>query len=159
VTTLTDKKPELAIGPSSLASPACGRSATSPWDRAWDWLALPTHYRAVRRLRSAIENRDSDGLGRLLAAGVAVVVEAGDPQPGTRRVVVGAYEASALLLHGMGARAGVSLDVRSINGQAGLLLTDRGHTTAAIAVDFTGRRITMVWIRLHPHVLRHWNRV
>ena len=59
----------------------------------------------------------------------------------------------------LGAHAGLRLDIRSVAGQAGLLLTDRGHSAAVIAVDFTGRRVSLVWIRLDPYVLRHWNRV
>jgi hypothetical protein len=158
VTTLPDARLVRAIRPSQPTPPG-GANPVTLWDRAWDWLSRPTHYRAVGHFRSALESRDTDGLGRLLAPDVAVVVEAGDFEETDRRVVVGAYEAGALLLHGMGARPDRSLDVRSVNGQAGLLLTDRGRTAAAIAVDFTGGRITMVWIRLRPLVLRHWNRV
>jgi hypothetical protein len=159
VTTLTDEKPVLPGGPSRPATPAAGTRPATLWDRAWEWLSRPTHYRAMRQLRFAIERQDSAPLELLLDPGVAVVIEGGDPQRLRDLVVVGAHDASALLMHGLRAHDGLRIDIRSVNGQAGLMLTDRGHAAAAIAVDFTGKRITMVWIRLHPYVLRHWNRV
>jgi hypothetical protein len=159
VTTLTDRKPDLAIGSSPQAASAAGGRSTTLWGRIWDWLSRPTRHRAIRLFRSAIQTGDAGQLGRLLDTRVAVVVEAGDQGRLDRKVVVGAYEASALLLHGMGGRTGVSIDIRSINGQAGFMVRDRGRAAAAVAVDFTGRRVTLVWIRLRPYVLRHWNRV
>lgn len=130
-----------------------------PWCRIWEWLSRPTHYRAVTRFRSAVEQGDSGILEELLHPEVAVVTEAGSSEHPARRVVVGTYDAIPLLIHGMSTKAGSSNDVRSVNGQAGIILTDRGTTTATMAVDFTGNRITMVWIRLHPYELRHWNHV
>jgi hypothetical protein len=129
------------------------------WERAWEWLSRPAHYRSVNQLRVAIENRDVASLGGLLDPDVAVVVDSGDPAGAGRRVVLGTDDASALLVHGMGAHNGLTIDVRSVNGQAGIVLTDRGRPAAAIAVDFTAQCITVVWIRLNPHLLRHWNRV
>ena len=155
----TEKTPAPRVGPSRPGTPGFGTSPATVWDRAWEWLSRPTHYRAMGQLRGAIERRDYGLLEPLLDPGVAVVIEGGDPERLGDLVIVGTHDASALLVHGLAAHDGLRVDVRSVNGQAGLMLTDRGHTAAAIAVDFTGRRITMLWIRLHPHVLRHWNRV
>jgi hypothetical protein len=141
------------------AHPGSGIAPAAHWRRFWEWLARPTHYRAVTRFRSAIEGGDSTILTRLLHPEVGVVIEAGSPDHPTRRGVVGAYDAIPLLVHSMGRQNGMSIDVRSVNGQAGIILTVRDRTTATMAVDFTGSRITMVWIRLHPYELRHWNRV
>lgn len=159
MTSLTDKTPALTIGASRPEARTAGTTPATAWERAWEWLWRPGHYRAMRQLRGAIERRDDDLLGELLDPDVAVVVEGGDPALLGELVVVGAHDASALLMHGLGAHDGLRIAVRSVNGQAGLMLTDRGQTAAAIAVDFTGKRVTLMWIRLHPHVLRHWNRV
>jgi hypothetical protein len=159
VTTSTGRGPALPSGPAPLTSPTAGRSPARPWNLAWEWVTRPTHYRGVRALRFAIATGNSGLLEPLLDPAIAVVIEGGDHDQLDRRVVVGRHDASALLMHGLGAHAGLRIDIRSVAGQAGLMLADRGHAAAAIAVDFTGRRITMVWIRLHPYVLRHWNRV
>ena len=141
------------------ANPTSSAEGAGRWRRIWEWLSRPTHYRAVTRFRSAIEERDSTILEELLHPEVAVVTEAGSPEHPARRVVVGTYDAIPLLMHGMSTKNGLSIDVRSVNGQAGIILKGRGTTTATMAVDFTGNRITTVWIRLHPYELRHWNHV
>jgi hypothetical protein len=104
---------------------------------AWEWLARPTHYRAVRKFRVAAQRGDAERLTSLLEPGIAVVVDAGQGDAHPIRVVA----------------------ERSVNGQAGLMVSDGTETSAAITVDFTGRRISVVWIRLHPTTLRHWNMV
>jgi hypothetical protein len=55
------------------------RPSDTPWERAWEWLSRPAHYRSVNQLRVAIENRDVESLGGLLDPEVAVVVDSGDP--------------------------------------------------------------------------------
>ncbi|HEU4797664.1 MAG TPA: hypothetical protein VFT63_01980, partial [bacterium] len=119
----------------------------------------PTHYRAVRDFRIAAESGDAERLASLLDPGVAVVVDSGETQPPTIRAVGGICDAIALLLHGMAAQPGLALAERSINGQAGLTLSRGDEVTAAMNVDFTGRLISMVWIRLRPEMVRHWNKV
>jgi hypothetical protein len=144
---------------SRQVAPASGSDRVRPWRRVWDWVARPLRYGAVTRFRSALDAGDAALLAELLHPDVSVVTESGDPEHPTRRVVVGTYDAVPLLVHGLGRQNGLSIDVRSVNGQAGIILTDRGRSTATMAVDFTGNRITMLWLRLQPYQLRHWNRV
>lgn len=136
-----------------------GADAASPWAAVWKWLARPTHYRAVRNFRIATERRDAAQLVSLLDPGVSVVVDSGETDPQTIRVVSGAYDAIPLLIHGLGAQPGLKVAERSINGQAGLTLSRGGEITAAMTVDFTGRLISLVWIQLQPEMMRHWNKV
>jgi hypothetical protein len=126
---------------------------------AWEWLARPTHYRAVRKFRVAAQRGDAERLTSLLEPGIAVVVDAGQGDAHPIRVVSGTHDAVALLSHGMAEQPGRVVAERSVNGQAGLMVSDGTETSAAITVDFTGRRISVVWIRLHPTTLRHWNMV
>jgi hypothetical protein len=124
-----------------------------------DWMHRPLHHRAVHAFRRAAENGDTERLAAMLDPGVAVVVDAGDRDQPMLRVVRGASEAIALLLHGMAAKPELVIDERSVNAQAGLMLSRGGETIAAMTVDFTRGLISMVWIRLRPVKLRHWNEV
>ncbi|KQP01895.1 hypothetical protein [Leifsonia sp. Leaf264] len=129
------------------------------WPTMWEWLARPMHYRAVRRFRLAAEHADAADLAALLDPGITVVVDSGETTPPTIRVVRGTDDAVALLRHGMRSRDGLVIVERSVNGQAGLVLSRDGTATAAMTVDFAGELISMVWIRLHPETQRHWNTV
>jgi hypothetical protein len=130
-----------------------------PLTAAWDWLARPTHYRAVHKFRVAAQSGDAVQLAPLLHRRSAVVVDAGGAEQPEVLVVRGAYDSIALLLHGMAEQPGLVIDERSVNGQAGLMLNRGDEVIAAITVDFTGRFISTVWIRLHPQPLKHWNHV
>jgi hypothetical protein len=132
---------------------------STAWTVVWDWLVRPMRYKAVHDFRVAAQSRDAARLASLLHDRSAVVVDAGDPEHAAIRVVHGAYEAIALLLHGMAARPGLLIEERSVNGQAGLMLRRDDELIAAITVDFTGGLISTVWVRLHPQRLRHWNHV
>ena len=125
----------------------------------WEWLARPLHYRAVRHLHVAAEMRDRDRLRMLLAPNVSVVVDSGRGGPSGIRVVQGFDDASVVLEHGFARTADVLVDPRSVNSQAGLIITRGGSPIASIAVDFTGRLISMIWVRLEPAGRRHWNTV
>lgn len=119
----------------------------------------PLHHRAVHKFRDAAENGHADRLVSLLDPDVAVVVDRGDREDAAIRVVRGAYEATALLIHGMAAKPDVVIEERAVNAQAGLMLNRGNRTIAAMTVDFTGGLISVVWIRLRPQQLRHWNEV
>jgi RNA polymerase sigma-70 factor (ECF subfamily) len=117
------------------------------------------HFRAVRELWRAAESGDEQRLSEILDPKVAIVVESQDVRASGARVTYGVKDATTLLVHGMGARAGLAITPRSVNGQAGLLLTRDGEAAALVTVDFNGPMVSVVWIRLHPEVLRHGNRV
>ena len=126
---------------------------------AWEWLARPVHYRAVRLLRVAAETGDRERLRAMLAPTVSVVVDSGRGDASGVRVIHGIEDASVLLEHGFAHVEDVSVDERSVNGQAGLIVSRAGAPIASVAVDFTGRWISMVWVRLDPVGRRHWNSV
>ncbi|MFB2600178.1 hypothetical protein ACEXQE_20505 [Herbiconiux sp. P17] len=120
------------------------------WQSVWEWVARPSHFKAVHTFRVAAQSGDDAQLGALLDPEVAVVVEAGEEAHPTIKVVKGAYEAVALLRHGMAARPGLVVAERTVGSQAGLVLSRAGETTAAMTIDFTGRLISVVWIKLQP---------
>jgi|GEM_PF-1057506 len=134
-------------------------ATASPWQRGWEWLTRPVHYRRVRRLRLAAEARDVAQLQTLLSPDVAVVVESREPGAVAPRVIAGRGAGATALVHGMSARRGRRVVGRSVNGQAGLLVSDAGVPSALMSIDFTGALVSVVWIRVCPEVMRRWNRV
>jgi hypothetical protein len=142
-----------------LAAPLRRAAIATSWTAVWDWVARPMHYRAVHAFRIAAQSGDGAKLASLLDERSAVVVEAGDARHPAIRVVRGAYEAIALLMHGMSGKPGLVISERSVNGQAGLMLSRGGRAIATITIDFTGRIVSTVWIQLNPYELRHWNHV
>ncbi|WP_431219240.1 hypothetical protein [Leifsonia xyli] len=108
----------------------------------------------VRDLRAAASDRDLRRLRDLLDPDVAVVVDSGEPDHAKVRVVRGAGDASLLLARGLGALDGREVAERPVNGGPGLIVTDEGRTSAAVAVDLTGRRVSVVWVLLHPPTMR-----
>jgi hypothetical protein len=74
-------------------------------------------------------------------------------------VVRGSRDVVAVLQHGMTTPQGVIAEERSVNGQAGIVITSGERASAVLTVDFTGRLVSLIWVRLHPDLLKHWNRV
>jgi hypothetical protein len=144
---------------SKVRTPIRESSGPMPWAAAWEWLVRPNHYRAVHALRIAAERGDAPRLASLLDPAVAVVVDSGDTEHPTIRVINGVHDAIALLLHGMSPRPGRGITERSVNGQAGLILNSDNTAEAAVTLDFTGRLVSVMWIRLQPRIQRHWNAV
>lgn len=131
----------------------------SPMVGVWKWLTRPIHYRGVHQFRLAAERRDFVGLEALLHPDVAVAVASDDRQHPTVRVVRGRHDAIALLLHGIGHAPGSALAEGTINGQAGLTLSQNGAVAAAMIIDFTGGLVSGIWVRLRPEMVRRWNSV
>jgi RNA polymerase sigma-70 factor (ECF subfamily) len=115
--------------------------------------------RLVSELREAAAARDLPRLRSLLAPEAAVVVDAGEPDRAMFRVVRGAEDAALLLTHALGSQPGLEVSERSVNDRPGLIVSRRGRATAAIAVDVSGAAVDVVWVRLHPTLLRHGNAV
>ncbi|MFF1573120.1 hypothetical protein ACFVWR_10245 [Leifsonia sp. NPDC058292] len=139
--------------------PAVASGGAGALPTIWEWLARPMRYRAVRRFRIAAESGDAEQLAALLDPAVAVVVDDSEATDGAVRVVGGLADSVALLLHAMTARPGLAIVERSVNSQAGLMLSHDDRVTASMTTDFTGGLISLIWVRLHPDELRHWNRV
>lgn len=129
----------------------------SPITNLFSWLTRP-HAAAVHTFRVAAEEADVTRLAALLDPAVAVVVDAGTEQP-TMAAVQGRRDAIPVLLDGLRARPALTITERAVNGQAGLMLSRGGELIALITIDFTSKLITMIWVRLRPTRLRHWNAV
>lgn len=124
--------------------------ATPLWEAVWEWMARPSHYTAVRRLRTLAQAQDHAALVAALHPDVTVAVTA--THDGHQHTVVarGARDAAPVLLHGFRGGHGVDVAERSINGQAGLVMTSGDELTALITVDFTGSLVSLIWVRMRP---------
>ncbi|MDN4616306.1 hypothetical protein P5G50_17800 [Leifsonia sp. F6_8S_P_1B] len=117
--------------------------------------AFGLRHATVHGLGEAGAAGDLDRLRSLLHPGVAVVVDRGEPDGSEVRVVRGPYDAAEVLAHGLAAGPGVVVQERAVNSRPGLMVVDSGTPVAALAVDFTGALISLVWVRMHPAPLRH----
>lgn len=126
-------------------------------DALWEWVARPTHYSAVRRLRTIAQQQDLAALIAVLHWDVTVAVTS--TRGGHEKTVVarGTRDAAPVLLHGFKGGPGIVVAERAVDGQAGLVMTTGDEVTAMITVDFTGRLVSLVWVRLHPDHLRNGN--
>lgn len=143
----------------ALASGTAVRSRsdhkTSLRDALWEWVGRPTHYAAVRKLRTLAQDQDLPALVATLHPDVAVAVTS--TRGGQEKTVVarGTRDAAPVLLHGFRGGPGVDVAERSVDGQAGLVMRSGDEVTAMITVDFTGRLVSLVWVRLHPDNVHH----
>jgi len=124
--------------------------ATLLWETVWEWVARPSHYAAVRRLRTLAQAQDHAALTATLHPDVAVAVTSMHDGHENTVVARGPRDAAPVLLHGFRGGHGVEVAERSVNGQAGLVMTSGGELTALITVDFTGSLVSLVWVRMRP---------
>lgn len=129
---------------------------TGPWAAMWEWIARPMHYSAVRALRTAAQSGSTPRLSPLLHPHISVAVTSADPVNPTTVVARGTRDAVPLLLYGLAPRPGVLVAERSVNGQAGLVMSLEDEVVAMIIVDFTGRLVSLVWVKLRPEHAHHW---
>lgn len=129
------------------------------WEATVGRIVRPPHRRTVDALRAALIARDTGGVESLLHHDVALVVDPGPSSDSSMRILTGRPIATAALLHGTDEGRSVALDVRSVNGQPGLVLRTAHETTAVICVDLTAGLISALWIRLRPDQLRHGNHI
>jgi len=124
---------------------------TTPlWEAVWEWLARPSHYGAVRRLRTLAQAQDMPALVAALHPDVTVAVTTTAGGRENTVVARGVRDAAPVLLHGFRGGHGVEVAERSVNGQAGLAMTSGDELTALITVDFTGSLVSLVWVRMRP---------
>ncbi len=117
------------------------------------------HFRTVDALRTALVESDTKRIGTLLQQSVALIVDSRWQADGDPRVVRGHRAVVGALLHGTHSEEAISLDVRSVNGQAGLVLSSPGATIAVMCVDVTAGLVSSVWVRLQPEKLRHGHHI
>lgn len=132
-----------------------GEYATSIRDALWEWIARPSHYLAVRRFSTIAQQQDLPALIATLHPDITVAVTSWHTGHEKTVVARGTRDAATVLLYGFKAGPGVDIAAHALDSQAGLVMTIGDEVAATITVDFTGRLVSLVWVRLHPDHLHH----
>lgn len=110
----------------------------------------------VRDFKRAWEARDIDALVRLLDPGVVMTTDGGGVVAAALRPIAGPQK---LIQYAVGLAdrlAGATILERTVNGQPGLMIQQRGATVTVLAFGVTARRITRIWAVRNPEKLRSW---
>jgi len=107
--------------------------------------------------RDAFGADDPIALARLLAPDVCVVVDTGGLAGAAQGPAVGTTAALTLLRVALGAPDALRLDVRSVNGRAGLLASRSGRPVAVVAFDGDADGMAHVWVVTNPAKLDGWS--
>jgi len=107
--------------------------------------------------RDAYRADDPIALARLLAPDVCVVVDTGGLAGAAPGPAVGTTAALTLLRVALGTPGALRLDIRSVNGRAGLLAERAGRPVAVLAFDGDADGIEHVWVVTNPAKLDRWS--
>ncbi len=110
------------------------------------------------RFFAAVTRGELDGLVSMLASDVVVYGDGGGKAPQWSRPIIGRDRVARLFvgMSGQMARAGVSLELRQINGQPGALTRDRDGRVASIFVlEIDNGEVQAVRSIINPDKLKH----
>ncbi len=95
---------------------------------------------------------DIDAVMALLAPDVVHVSDGGPEHHAARRPVVGPDRVARLVVNlaCRHHREGVTVSIREINGQPGVVVTDAGRTLLALACSVVDGRVDRVWAVVNP---------
>ncbi len=135
-----------------LASSARRRIRTSPAP------ATPTAQKAdiVRGFKEAWEARDIDALIGLLDPDATAIADGGGVVSALLRPVEGGAEIARAFIDLAGKAPDLTILVRTVNGQPGLVAHQDGVTVVVMAFDVEAGRIKNIWAVRNPEKLRSW---
>lgn len=138
---------------------ACRQLASSARRRVGDArpiAAQATRARVVRDFKRAWETQDIQALIELLDPAATATADGGGRVAASLTPIEGGAEIARYLV-GLARQAGtLNLLERTVNGQAGLVATDRGETVAVYAFEIAGDHIQRLWVVRNPLKLRVW---
>ncbi|WP_369230730.1 RNA polymerase sigma factor SigJ [Streptomyces sp. R21] len=138
---------------------ACRQLASSARRRVGDArpiAAQATRARVVRDFKRAWETQDIQALIELLDPSATATADGGGRVTASLTPIEGGAEIARYLV-GLARQAGtLNLLERTVNGQAGLVATDRGKTVAVYAFEIAGDHIQRLWVVRNPLKLRVW---
>ncbi len=120
--------------------------------------ATPAAQRAasVRRFKEAWEAQDIGLLITLLDPAVTVTADGGGLASAELRPVEGGERVARYFVDLAEKSADVTILERSVNGQPGLVVQDRGTTVTVLAFDVVRDRIAHIWAVRNPEKLQLW---
>ena len=118
----------------------------------------PTSRRAglVREFKAAWEAQDIEALIGILDPDATARADGGGLVTAEPHPIEGADEIARRLIGLIREASDLTILERSVNGQPGLVLMQRGVVGTVMAFDFAGDRITEVWAIRNPEKLRTW---
>jgi RNA polymerase sigma factor (sigma-70 family) len=142
------------------SSDACRQLATSARRRLRSERAHTVdssrHASAVAGFKFALEQGEINDLITFLDPEVRVVNDGGGRVRAAVREVVGLDRVSRFLTGVMRREPEIDIVTAEVNGQPGLVFSQRGATLAVVAVDVRDGLITRLWMVLNPEKLGFW---
>jgi RNA polymerase sigma-70 factor (ECF subfamily) len=139
---------------------ACRQLASSGRRRLRSPRAVPSatdqQAELVRQFKRAWEAHDIDALVGLLDPKVTAIADGGGLASAYLRPVEGREDVARVLVEVARKVPDVTMLVRTVNGQPGLVTQVDGVTVAVMAFEFAGDRIARVWSMRNPEKLRSW---
>jgi RNA polymerase sigma-70 factor (ECF subfamily) len=115
------------------------------------------HAQVVRDFKRAWDAKDIDALIGLLDPDATATADTGGLVRARQRPIEGAEQVARVVLIGTASREPrVTTLERTVNGQPGLILRQRGVTVGVLAFGFAGDRIKRIWAVVNPEKLRAW---
>ncbi len=139
-----------------LASSARRRLRTSQGPAAPNAQRSTQKADIVRGFKEAWEARDIDALIGLLDPGATAIADGGGLVSALLRPIEGGVEVARAFVDLAGKAPDLTIEVRTVNGQPGLVAQQAGVTVAVVAFDIAGDRIKNIWAVRNPEKLRPW---
>ncbi len=120
--------------------------------------ATPTAQKAdiVRGFKEAWEARDIDALIGLLDPDATAIADGGGVVSALLRPIEGGAEVARAFIDLAGKAPDLTILVRTVNGQPGLVAHQDGVTVVVMAFEVEGCRIKNIWAVRNPEKLRSW---
>ena len=141
-------QPDPATDPNAPATPNTPAAAAVPAARQ---AAL------IKEFQQAWKAKDIAALVGLLDPGAVMTTDGGGLAGANARPVEGGERIAQYLAHFVDRAPGLALEVRTVNGQPGLVARHAGATVSVAAFAFTGDgRISDIWTVRNPEKLTAW---
>ena len=120
--------------------------------------ATPTAQKAdiVRGFKEAWEAKDIDALIGLLDPDATAIADGGGLVSAELHPIEGGEQVARAFVDLAGKAPGLTVLVRTVNGQPGLVAHQDGVTVVVMAFDVAGDRIKHIWAVRNPEKLRSW---
>ncbi|MFC4059552.1 RNA polymerase sigma factor SigJ [Planomonospora corallina] len=110
----------------------------------------------IRDFKRAWEAKDVGALVGLLAPEATMIADGGGLAGAVRHPIEGGERIARYALAIADTAPGMTILERAVNGQPGLVAQRSGVTTAVMAFEVAGDRITRIWAVRNPDKLRPW---
>jgi RNA polymerase sigma-70 factor (ECF subfamily) len=111
----------------------------------------------VTQFKEAWEAQDIEALVELLDPDATAVADGGGRVSVVPEPVVGGRQIAQVFVDLIGRVSDLTVHLRTVNGQPGLVVKQGVETAAVVAFGLTGDRISHIWAIRNPEKLRAWS--